>query len=673
MPANFFQKLVSWCCLFFLVLLFACSSRKPENKSLEYASLSDSTYYVGIQTCKSCHGDIYETFIRTGMGKSFDMASKEKSSAVFASNTIIDDTYRNLLYHPHWQGDSLYLKEFRLNGHDTIFSRDEMIKYIVGSGQHTNSHIIETNGYLYQAPATYYTQRAVWDLPPGFEHGANTRFGRKIELECMSCHNAYPQMVEGSENKYSFVANGIDCERCHGPGSKHVQEKRKGNLIDITQNTDYSIVNPAKLPIALQLDICQRCHIQGNAVLNEGKSFFDFRPGMHLSQVMNVFMPVYKGQENEHIMASHAERLKMSQCYIVSVQHAEKMNTGKELMPYKNAMTCVTCHNPHVSVKETGSDIYNKACTNCHSKSDVHATTALAKTTCTETPARRAAVMDNCVSCHMPKNSTIDIPHVSTTDHFIRKPVAPEQVQKIKEFVGIACINNAGADKITRGKAYLSFYEKFVHNKVYLDSAKALITDATAADVKANFNSLVRWAYLKEDYRQVITYANQAGDIAALLSTKDFANDDAWTAYRIGEAFSQTRMDNKALFFFDKAVQLAPFIPEFRNKLGSSQVINKDFDKAKTNFELLIRENPGYAEAYINLGYLTLTVFRNVEAADGLYEKALKLDPDNVQALLNRAGTQVFLNKPKEARKLLQQVLVVDPSNNRAKQLIKAL
>ena len=115
---------------------------------------------------------------------------------------------------------------------------------------------------------------------------------------------------------------------------------------------DYSIVNPAKLPVVLQLDVCQRCHIQGNAVLNEGKSFFDFRPGMHLSDVMNVFMPVYKGQENEHIMASHVERLKMSQCFIQTTKKAEaNPNFKNQLYPYQNAMTCVTCHNPHVSVK----------------------------------------------------------------------------------------------------------------------------------------------------------------------------------------------------------------------------------------------------------------------------------------------------------------------------------
>ncbi|MBK7964483.1 MAG: hypothetical protein IPK10_03695 [Bacteroidetes bacterium] len=86
-------------------------------------------------------------------------------------------------------------------------------------------------------------------------------------------------------------------------------------LIDTSKYIDYSIVNPSKLPIDLQFDLCQRCHIQGNVVLNEGKSFFDFKPGMKLSEVMNVFMPVYKDNEEQHIMASHAERLKLSKCF----------------------------------------------------------------------------------------------------------------------------------------------------------------------------------------------------------------------------------------------------------------------------------------------------------------------------------------------------------------------
>ena len=56
-----------------------------------------------------------------------------------------------------------------------------------------------------------------------------------------------------------------------------------------------------------------------------GKTFRDFRPGMRLSDVMDIYMPVYKGNEDAHIMASHAERMKQSRCFIVSAKQAEAM------------------------------------------------------------------------------------------------------------------------------------------------------------------------------------------------------------------------------------------------------------------------------------------------------------------------------------------------------------
>ena len=77
-------------------------------------------------------------------------------------------------------------------------------------------------------------------------------------------------------------------------------------------------MNPAKLSIDAQFDICQRCHLQGNTVLKEGKSFYDFKPGMKLSDFMTVFLPKYKNADDEFIMASHADRLKQSTCFIKS-------------------------------------------------------------------------------------------------------------------------------------------------------------------------------------------------------------------------------------------------------------------------------------------------------------------------------------------------------------------
>jgi tetratricopeptide (TPR) repeat protein len=668
-PLSIFSP--SFYVFFSFFILFSCHSSKEEVVEVQaYASLSDSTRYVGINTCKQCHPSIYESYIQTGMGQSFAIASRKKTSASFDVHSLIFDKFKNLYYKPIWNEDSLYLEEFRLENSDTIFQRIERISYIIGSGQHTNSHMMNENGYVYQVPATFYTQKGHWDLPPGFENGANTRFNRKIELECMTCHNAFPKIVEGSENKYEMIPNGIDCERCHGPGSEHVKQKMAGNIIDITKQVDYSIVNPAKLPIALQLDICQRCHIQGNAVLNEGKSFYDFRPAMHLSEVMNVFMPVYKGDEDSHIMASHAERLKMSPCFIQSLKKSEeKTDPATQLRPYTNALTCVTCHNPHVSVKATNKDIFNNTCKKCHSNS-VSATSSL---NCTQDKQKRSLVQDNCVQCHMLRNTTIDIPHVSVTDHYIRKPVDIGTVKKIKEFVTLACINNSAADAPSRGNAFISYYEKFTNNPAFLDSAKRYFNDRTDDDISKNFKSLVRLAYLQNNFQKVITYAERVKNIFSILNRKNFSNEDAWTLYRIGEAYSALNNINLAIDFVQRAVVLGPFNLDFRNRLALLQMDAEKIEDARANFEFILSENPKYVSAYVSLGYLILSVDHDVARADSYYEKALALDPDHEQAIFNKAGTYMYLNRKKDAIAMLNRLLKINPNHINARKMLVML
>jgi tetratricopeptide (TPR) repeat protein len=271
----------------------------------------------------------------------------------------------------------------------------------------------------------------------------------------------------------------------------------------------------------------------------------------------------------------------------------------------------------------------------------------------------------------MPRNTTIDIPHVSVTDHYIRKPMPAKEADKIREFIGLACINNQEVDMVTKGKAYLSYYEKFDHKRAWLDSAEKYLPGHTDDDVQKNLRSLVRWAFLKEDYQSVLLFAEKAYRKASLV--KSYSNEDAWMAYRIGESWSRTGDKLKAEAFFKDAVELAPYIPEFREKLGAAQVENGNVAAARENFEFLVRENPEFVSGYIDLGFIALSSYRDAARADSLYSRALALDPDNEQALINKAGTQVYLNKPEEARKLLMRVLSVNPSNDRAKQLLRAL
>ena len=45
-----------------------------------YLNHSDTAHYVGMSQCRLCHQKIYDSFIETGMGKSFDHATKKNVS-----------------------------------------------------------------------------------------------------------------------------------------------------------------------------------------------------------------------------------------------------------------------------------------------------------------------------------------------------------------------------------------------------------------------------------------------------------------------------------------------------------------------------------------------------------------------------------------------------------------
>lgn len=664
---------LSSCSLILSLLVIAlsslyCNSRKEKTKNNEkaaspYLNHGDSATYVGINTCKNCHQGIYESFIQTGMGKSFDNASRLKSAALFGSKMIVYDRYADFYYHPFFNGDTMKILEYRLEGKDTIYKRIETVNYIIGSGQHTNSHMMMRNGYVTQMPVTFYTQKKQWDLPPGFEDGHNTRFSRKIGLECMSCHNSYPDFIEGSENKFASLPNGIGCERCHGPGSLHVKKISRGELTDTAKYIDYSIVNPGKLNPDLQFDICQRCHLQGNAVLKNGHSFYDFKPGQKLSDFMTVFLPKYSNAEEEFVMASHADRLKQSQCFLQSQKEISK----NSLHPYKNTLTCVTCHNPHKSVKFQKDDYFNGKCNNCH--------TANNTLKCSEKKEVLLKANNNCVSCHMPRSGSTDIPHVTVHDHFIRKPKKNQLVQNAKEFLGLFAINESNPDYKTRALAYINQYEKFEKKPFYLDSASLYASRLKAEPFINHIHTFVHLNFLKEDYAQIIKDVEQFDQnklLTQVLVRKSYENADAWLCYRIGEAYQYNNNYSSAQKYYAQAFNLAPHYPDFLNKFGSMCLTNNDRKQASVLFHKLVNEFSDYAPGYSNLGYLYLTE-QNIPMAMANFEKALMLDPDYELALLNKASVLMFQNKKSEAKAILKHIVARNPNQEKAKQALLQL
>ncbi len=570
------------------------------------------------------------------MGQSFDHATRQKSVAEFGHAPVYDKSL-DFYYKPYMQNDSLYIMEFRVEAGDTTHKKIQKIDYIVGSGQHTNSNIFNVNGYFYQAPITYYAQKKQWDLAPGFENGHNTRFNRLIEIECMSCHNGYPDFVANSQNKYLSVKNGIDCERCHGPGSLHVQEKQSGKIIDTSKGPDYSIVNPRRLSTELQNNVCQRCHLQGIAVLNDGKTFFDFRPGMHLSEVMNVFMPEYEGARDKMIMASHVERMKKSECFVSS---------GK--------MSCITCHNPHVSVKFTPRAQYLNACQSCHGAAQqVH---------CSEDIKVRATKNDDCVTCHMPHNGSIDIPHVAVTDHYIRKrPMSDTLEKKITAFLGLKCFNNDSVDAITTARAYMEFYERYNPNNGLIDSALWYLGKQPDIEASQKQNrDYVRAYFLLNNYSKVVQYAQQ-------LQPQNM--QDAWACYRIGEAYYQLQQVEKAVPWYKRAIEILPYSLDFQTKYGTSLLATGNLAEAQKVFNFVVNENPDYQVASNNLGFIYMQQGNSTMSYDYL-RKALAADPDHEQTLINMAVWYHNNGNNDLAQRTLKHLIKKHPANKQAKAML---
>lgn len=624
----------------FVLLAFiyhSCSRSGEHNEtgvsSSYFLNHHDSVRYVGIQSCAGCHADKVNTFMHTGMGQSFHDATPRKSAARFGEEAHIYDSYLDFHYRAFWRDSMLFICEYRVDSTgDTSHYREQKIDYIIGSGQHTNSHLFREGDYIYQAPMTWYSQKGRWDFPPGFEKGENSRFSRQVDVECISCHNAIPEMIGNSGRAFARVGKGIDCERCHGPGELHVKFRQSGG-VTASGKRDSTIVNPAHLSPNLQIDLCQRCHLQGNNVLQEGKTFTDFRPGMELKNYFEVYSPDYKGDNGRFNMADHSKRLQMSRCYQATENTSE-------------TVTCITCHNPHVSVKVTGKEVFNNACKSCHSKGDA---------TCTESMSVRLKSDNNCVQCHMPSSGSGDIPHVTVHDHRIgiHDTLALTTSTRLK---GLYAVNNEKPQMSAKIKAYLSYYEKFTQDEFYLAEAEKMLAEYPDMDLEIHLQ------FLRRNWKKIVEVAaeNEGGKF------------DAFTHYRIGKAFGQQNKTVQALVHLRKALEMEPDYKEFYSERGVLELRMEYITEAIITFEAGLKKFPKDASMLSNAGFAHYMA-GNMSSAHHYYSRSLSLHPDHLPTLKNMAQWYLSSGDTDKVRYYLNRVLALDPGNREAGYLMKQL
>jgi len=377
----------------------ATEGTSPPPAELAVAPAPRPQGYVGSAACAACHADISASFAQHPMGRSIAPVPEE------AANYDLPDELRvgRRTYRVERRDGRVLHHELMIDeAGEVIYDQAEEIEWAIGSGRHGFSYVLNRDGALFQSPISWDTRRGHWRLSPGYENASELRFERRLTESCLLCHAGRLRPSPESSGCFLppvFEEMTISCERCHGPGERHVAVQESLGIAA----PDATIVNPGRLDFARRDAVCQQCHLHGLHLPRHGRTLYDFRPGDRLEDTVTVLVDDLNANDGAIRSANHVVQLRSSKCY-----------TGSE-----GALGCISCHDPHSRPPPVQTAAYfRQRCLQCHAEQGC----ALPAERREELPAA-----GSCIHCHMPNLPRLDIAHSSATDHrLLRTPSAEE-------------------------------------------------------------------------------------------------------------------------------------------------------------------------------------------------------------------------------------------------------
>ena len=633
--------------------------------------------YVDSRLCARCHPKIYETYQRTAMARSFYRPTQ--------ANAVEDYRVNNSYYHAasdtHFtmfeREGRYYQRRYQIGFNKEETNVDEKeIDFVMGSGNHVRAYLHRTGaGALLQLPLAWYAEKGgYWAMNPGYDKPDQPNSRRKISLECMFCHNAYPSIPEGhdqlrSEPLFSgTLPEGIDCQRCHGPGRRHIQMAQREGIT--RKAIADAIVNPARLAPARQMEVCMQCHLETDSmpfphsIFKYDRGPFSYRPGEPLANFILFFDHTPSLREDRFQIVNSVYRLEMSACFRKS----------------KGVLQCTTCHDPHdIPHGEEAAKIYDAACLRCH-RAPLRQTVASGGHTAST----------DCIGCHMPKRRTTDVVHAVMTDHYIqrrkpqgdlladmREPSGPETVYhgevlpyyprpfernaEDELYLALSQVreNNNSEVGIARFQAAMAKYRP-KQPEFYIELADALLSQGKSREAIPQYENAVR---RKPDslagllgLGRALEKASQNTDaVEEIRRATQVSPDDAAAWRQLGQIYVKQGRQAEAATALEKSLQLDSGSPETHYALGLARSQpGGDPGRAEASFREAIRLAPDYAEAHMNLAIL-LFQKQGVEEAGYHFETALRYHPDYALGHLNYALMLNSLSRTGEAVRHLQK------------------
>ena len=433
------------------------------------------------------------------------------------------------------------------------------VAFAIGSGTHAFAYAVDIGGRLFESPIGYFPGRG-WAMSPGYEQQKAPDFDRPVTEDCLFCHTGRARPVAGAYNTFEdppLEAYGITCDRCHGPSEAHLKNPVPG-----------SIVNPANLPERQRDSVCEQCHLAGEErVPNPGRQVADFLPGEKLEDVYSVYVkadsldPTRPGAFK---VVSQAQQLALSMC--------ARKSQGK--------LWCGTCHDPHAQPKDPKA-YFRDRCLSCHGL-------ALLKT--------HPKPSQDCVGCHMPRRPVTDGAHTVFTDHRItrRPPPASSMAQ---------AANGSNADLTLAA---------------WHDPAGSLAQrNLGLADVKVG------------DRLEDFPLVNQGFQLL-MQCWSDFANDPA-LLNGLGTAVLDASHGKEAAATFEQAIQLEPSSAVDQLHAGLAWKAAHDDQKAIAYFNKALELDPLLEQPYQELAAIYASENDAAKLRD-TYERYRKAFPQSIRA-----------------------------------------
>src|SRR5438105_4136572 len=152
-----------------------------------YRNVRPEVQYVGDRACAECHPIETEGFHKHPMGRSLAPVSANALEERYdraAHNPFVHSGFEFFIDR---QGDHVYHHQRRIDAQGRpVTDLAVEASYALGSGTNGRSYLIDRDGRLFQSPISWYTQKGIWDLSPGYK--AETAADRPIVTDCLFCH-----------------------------------------------------------------------------------------------------------------------------------------------------------------------------------------------------------------------------------------------------------------------------------------------------------------------------------------------------------------------------------------------------------------------------------------------------------------------------------------------------